>query len=142
MAEGASGASMSDDGVIPTSTTDDAQLLLALLYYHALCLNIPSIFKQHPHYAYIEVLAPTSSAQEKERHVSNIIILSESALKLGIFAALQLLWPIRAAGTHCVDIETSDQVLEILAHVDRSGFAIARRYKGDLFRFWRKTGLR
>ena len=142
MAEGASGASMGADGMISTLTTDDAQLLLALLYYHALSLNIPSMFKQHPHYAYIEILAPTSTAQEKQSHVSNIIMLSESALKLGTFAAVQLLWPIRAAGTHCVDIATSEHVLEILAHVDRSGFAIAMRYKDDFFRYWRKTGLR
>ena len=141
MAEGISGASMSEDGMISTSTNDDAQLLLALLYYHVLSLNIPSMFKQHPHYAYIEILTPTSTAREKQSHVSNIIMLSESALKLGTFAAVQLLWPIRAAGTHCADIVMSDKVLEIIAHVDRSGFAIARRYRDDLIKHWSKTGL-
>ena len=142
LAEGTSGASMSEDAMICTLTTADPQLLLALLYYHALSLNIPSMFKQHPHYAYMEILAPTSTAQENQSHVSNIIMLSESALKLGTLAEMQLLWPVRAAGTHCVDIVTSDQVLEILAQVDRSGFAIARRYKADLCRHWRKNDLR
>ena len=120
----------------------DPQLLLALLYYHALSLNVPWMFKQHPHYVYMELLAPTSTAQENQSHVSDIIVLSESALERGTFAAIQLLWPVRAAGTHCVDIAMSNRVLAVLSKVDRSGFAIARRYKDDLFKHWRKTGLR
>ena len=126
----------------PSRLTADPQLLLSLLYYHALSLNIPSMFKQHPHYAYMDISAPISTTQEIQSHVSNIVRLSESALRLGSFAEVQLLWPVRAAGTHCADITMSDRVLEILTQVDRSGFAIARRFKDDLFRHWRKTGLR
>ena len=133
---------MSEDAGISTLTTTDPQLLLALLYYHALSLNIPSMFKQHPHYAYLEISVPTSTAQENQSHVRNDIMLSESALSLSPFPEVQLLWPVRAAATHCIDIAMSDRVLEALTEVDKSGFAVARRYKDDLFRHWRKTGLR
>jgi hypothetical protein len=114
----------------------NVDFLLAYVYYHATSIYLSGTYDYHIHWTWPEApCAPILPRTQIERHVSDILRLSQELLDLGVSGVL-VFFPLRVAGARAVDTSARETILDLLHTTVRRGFVVAEAFTIDLSELW------
>ena len=120
------------------AVSNDDQMLLALIYYHAISILLSGIFDYFDHWDECGIQTPTITSLEVQENVQQIIAMITTALQCSNLAGPIFLFPLRVAGAR-VQERQSSTILWLLNEVSNRGFVVANTVSAELGERWSMT---
>jgi hypothetical protein len=117
------------------SLIQESELLLSLIYFHAISIYLSGIYDYHPQIFSSTVVLPTLSQSEIDYHLSSIIKLTGYALETNL-ASLLFFFPLRVAAARSRTTQYRSDVLALLRKVRCKGFAISDFFELEIRALW------
>jgi len=126
------------DSVKFWNVSNDDQMLLALIYYHAISIYLSGIFDYFSHWDEWSIPTPTIERSEIQENVQHILTMTTIALKQSNLAGILFLFPLRVAGAR-VDTTQNSNILWLLGRISQGGFVVANTIAAELGQLWSTT---
>lgn len=118
----------------PRRDESDPYIKLALAIYHALVLFLSG---NYGYYSCWEgQRLPSLTLFEVESHSKTVLSLSVSILENSNISGSLILFPLRVAGLYSTGEQHREEILGLLGRIQRQGFNVAERIRGDLQQCW------
>ena len=121
-------------------TAIDPQMMLAMIYYHAISIYLSGTFDYFPYWDENHIQAPTLLSSLIEAHVTAILQMVAVALKETNLAGILSLFPLRVAGARARTLEHRFEIARMLGEITSRGFVVADAFTMDLEQLWVRKG--
>lgn len=121
---------------------EDAQMTIAMAYYHAISIYLSGVFDYHLHWTDRHILAPILSSTEIEAHVLALLEVVGQAMKSGSLAGILFFFPLRVAGARARTADQRREISRLLYAVSSRGYVVADAFIADLDDLWDKRPVR
>jgi len=127
----------------PSSSTkmNDDQMILALIYYHAISIYLSGTFDYHTHWNDHHIPTPMLPPNEIQKHVTVILNMVNSTLEQTNLAGILFFFPLRVAGSRVQSVQQRSEISRMLRHISRRGFVVADAFTVDLEELWERKGI-
>jgi len=127
----------------PSSSTkmNDDQMILALIYYHAISIYLSGTFDYHTHWNDHHIPTPMLPPNEIQKHVTVILNMVNSTLEQTNLAGILFFFPLQVAGSRVQSVQQRSGISRMLRHISRRGFVVADAFTVDLEELWERKGI-
>jgi len=122
----------------PSTTTVDLQMMLAMIYYHAISIYLSGTFDYFPYWDQSGIPTPSISSSQIQAHVKAILGMVATALNETNLAGILFLFPLRVAGARAQSLEHRFEIARVLRIITRKGFVVADAFTMDLDELWER----
>ncbi|KAF2814887.1 uncharacterized protein BDZ99DRAFT_485431 [Mytilinidion resinicola] len=121
----------------PAYLQTDLQLLISLIYYHAVSIFLSGIFDYRlSSFPVPPPSLPILTRAQVEHHLASILSLTELALDKTWLTGVAFLFPLRVAAARAWSVEDQNEVLQRLRSVRSKGFSITNLFEAEVTCLW------
>jgi hypothetical protein len=114
----------------------DTELLISLIYFHALSIYLSGIYDYHSEFVLSNAVLPLLSQSQVEHHLSSIIRITDFALRETKLAGLLFLFPLRVAASRSRTMYYRTELLKLIRMMRNKGFAILETFELEILCIW------